>query len=131
MVQDHSIELSEGLDGDVDSLLGEGEICQIAVHHLDLLAVLLFELLEGLDAAGHHHDIVGLRCGEKILRNSEANAWSDCEFGAPTAGWWALPREAPVTMMVLAAMFDAVESVRQGSRRVRYVCGQFKDGLGR
>jgi hypothetical protein len=35
---------------------------------------LLLEVLEGFDAAGYHHHIVGLRCREQILGHSKTDA---------------------------------------------------------
>ena len=78
VVQDHSVKLAEGLEGGIDGLLGEREICQVAIDYLDLLGVLLFQLLQRLDTAGNNHDIVCLRCSKQVLGHCETNAWKGC-----------------------------------------------------
>lgn len=74
MVEDHSIKTAKGVDSQVDCLLAQREIRQIAVEHLDLLGVLFLELLEGLDAASDYHDIVRLWRGKKVLCDGESDA---------------------------------------------------------
>lgn len=74
MVEDQSIKTAKCLDSQIDCLLAEREICQIAVEHLDLLVVLVLELLERFDAASNHDDIVRLWRSEKVLCNGESYA---------------------------------------------------------
>lgn len=42
VVKNHSVQPAESLHSGVDGFLCDGEICQVAVYHLDLVAVLLF-----------------------------------------------------------------------------------------
>jgi hypothetical protein len=73
VVQYYSVKLTEGLDGGIDCLLSESEVSQVAIDHLDLLGVLLLQLLERLDTAGHHDDIVCLGCCEEVLGNRKTD----------------------------------------------------------
>lgn len=73
-----------------------------------MLAVLLLELLEGFDAAGYDDQVVGSWCVQEVLCDRETDAWEvsllsnvvlfNLKYGV------LLPREAPVTIRVLAAM---------------------------
>lgn len=75
VVQHHAVQSTEALQRQVDGLLADGEVGQVAVEHLDLLGVLVLELLEGFDAARNHDDIVGLRGCEEVLGDGETDAW--------------------------------------------------------
>jgi hypothetical protein len=74
VVEDQSVELAKFIDSCVDGLLGQRKVCQVTIHHFNLLAVLLLELLKRLDTAGHHYHIMGLRCCEQIIGHSKTNA---------------------------------------------------------
>lgn len=74
MVEYQSIKTAKGLYSQVDCLLAEREICQVAVEHLDLLVVLFLEFLERFDAASNHDDIVRLWCCKKVLCNGQSDA---------------------------------------------------------
>lgn len=69
-----------------------------------MLIVLLLELLERFDAAGYDNDVVRLWCVEEILCDSETDAYNAKLFCFLPIGQFFLPREAPVTIKVLAAM---------------------------
>lgn len=74
MIEDQSVQTAKGLQSQVDGLLAEGEIREIAVQHLDLLRVLVFQFLEGFDAAGDYDDVVGLGRGEEEFGDCESDA---------------------------------------------------------
>lgn len=83
MVQNHPIQPPKALNRQVHGFRREREVGQVAVQHLDLLAVLLLELLEGFEAAGNDDDVVGLGGVEEVFCDGEADAW----FGVWVSGF--------------------------------------------
>lgn len=73
VVENQAIKAAERLQGQVNGLLAEREVRQIAGQDLDLGGVLVFQLLEGLRATGHHNHIVGLRRREEELSRCETD----------------------------------------------------------
>lgn len=74
VVEDHAVQTTEGPESQVHGLLTDGEVSQVAIEHLDLLAVLLLKLLEGFTAAGDHDNIVGLGRREEVFGDGEADS---------------------------------------------------------
>lgn len=117
VVQHHPIEPAEGVDGGINRLLSERKVSQVAVNHLHLLPVLLLQLLEWLDTASHNDNIVCLGCCEEVLGNGKTDA---CEVVSPSREAIVMevsPREAPVTMIVLAVILNAVSLVSNESSK--------------
>lgn len=75
MVQHHPVQFPKRLDGRINHSGRKRKVRQIAIDHFDLFAVLLLELLEGLDAAGYNDEVVRLRRGEEVLCDGETDAW--------------------------------------------------------
>lgn len=103
MVQHHPVQLAKRLHGRVHHFGRNRKVSQVATDHLHLLVVLLLELLEGFDAAGYDNDVVGPWCVQEVLCDSETDAYL-VSFVPRRECPVFLPREAPVTIRVLAVM---------------------------
>jgi hypothetical protein len=74
MVQDHSVQTAESRHGDVDGLLREAKVRQVAVDDFNLLWVFFFESLERGEGSGDDYDVVLLRGCEEVFGDAEADA---------------------------------------------------------